>query len=88
MSDVLEWLIDISVASASAAATGSIFLLLVGVAGETRRHVVKHRAVARMPKAKRPGEPVRLDRAKILTFPFQPVNISFHCKNIDRNSQP
>ncbi|MFM0168519.1 hypothetical protein [Paraburkholderia sediminicola] len=43
MADVLEWLIDISVASASAAATGSIFLLLVGVAGETRRHVVKHR---------------------------------------------
>ncbi|ACD18551.1 hypothetical protein [Paraburkholderia phytofirmans] len=43
MVDVLEWLIDISVASANAAATGSIFLLLVGVAGETRRHVVKRR---------------------------------------------
>ncbi|WP_168789539.1 hypothetical protein [Paraburkholderia aromaticivorans] len=53
MADVLEWLIDISVASASAAATGSIFLLLVGVAGETRRHVVKHRDVGRMGKAQR-----------------------------------
>jgi hypothetical protein len=53
MVDVLEWLIDISVASASAAATGSIFLLLVGVAGETRRHVVKHRDAGRMGKAQR-----------------------------------
>lgn len=53
MADVLEWLIDISVASASAAATGSIFLLLVGVAGETRRHVVKHRDVGRMGEAHR-----------------------------------
>lgn len=44
MVDLLEWLIDISVASVNAAATGSIFLLLVGVAGETRRHVVKRRS--------------------------------------------
>ncbi|MGE8158700.1 hypothetical protein ACQKRQ_00905 [Paraburkholderia sp. NPDC080076] len=50
MADVLEWLIDISMASASAAATGSIFLLLVGVACETRRHVVKHRDDGRMEK--------------------------------------
>ncbi|PRY07958.1 hypothetical protein B0G71_5915 [Paraburkholderia sp. BL27I4N3] len=48
MADFLEWLIDISVASASAAATGSIFLLLVGVAGETHRHVVKHRDAGRI----------------------------------------
>ncbi|MFM0055991.1 hypothetical protein PQR64_10240 [Paraburkholderia phytofirmans] len=44
MADLFEWLIDISVASANAAATGSIFLLLVGVAGETRRHVAKRRS--------------------------------------------
>jgi hypothetical protein len=48
MASVFEWLIDISMASASAAATGSIFLLLVGVAGETRRHVVKHRSVGQL----------------------------------------
>ena len=62
MADVLEWLIDISVASASAAATGSIFLLLVGVAGETRRHVVKHRNVARMGNAEHHGKSVQLQR--------------------------
>jgi hypothetical protein len=48
MINVLEWFIDISLTLASAAATGSIFLLLVGVAGVTRQHLLRHPAVVRM----------------------------------------
>jgi hypothetical protein len=40
-------------ASVHAAATGSIFLLLVGMAAETHRHVVKHRNLGRIGKAQR-----------------------------------
>jgi hypothetical protein len=60
MIDVLEWLIDVSVASASASATGSIFLLLVGVAGATRCHLVKYRAGSRLVKGQRPERSVEL----------------------------
>jgi hypothetical protein len=56
MIDVFEWLIDISVASANASATGSIFLLLVGVAGATRFHLVKYRAGTAPAKGRHPEE--------------------------------
>jgi hypothetical protein len=50
---LLEWLIAILVASASASATGSIFLLLVGVGGATRWHLVKYRAATQSAKGQR-----------------------------------
>jgi hypothetical protein len=45
---VLEWLLDISLAVASAAATGSIFLLLLELAKVARKHLVQHRVGARL----------------------------------------
>ena len=45
---VLEWLLDISLAVASAAATGSIFLLLLKLAKVARKHFVQHRVGARL----------------------------------------
>jgi hypothetical protein len=48
MINVLEWFIDMSLTLGSAAATGSIFLLLVGAMGVTRQHLVRHPAVIRL----------------------------------------
>lgn len=45
---VLEWLLDISLAVASAAATGSIFFLLVELAKVAHRRFVLHRIGARL----------------------------------------
>jgi hypothetical protein len=60
MIDVLEWLTDISVASASASASGSIFLLLVGVAGATRHHLIQYRARNRPAKDRHSDRPIQL----------------------------
>jgi hypothetical protein len=44
---LFEWLFDISLAAASAAATGSIFLILIEVAKVGLRRFVQHRAEGR-----------------------------------------
>jgi hypothetical protein len=42
MIDVLDLCVDISVAVASAAATGSIFALLIGLIAVAQKHIVRH----------------------------------------------
>jgi hypothetical protein len=46
MFEVLEWLFDISLAVASAAATGSIFLILLELGKVAHKHFVQYRAAA------------------------------------------
>jgi hypothetical protein len=45
MFTLLEWLLDLSIAVGSAAATGSILMLLLESGKVTCRHVVQHRRV-------------------------------------------
>lgn len=60
MIDVLEWLTDISMVSANASATGSIFLLLVGMASATRHHLMQYRARTRPAKDRYSDRSVQL----------------------------
>ena len=48
MIEVLELFFDISLAVASAAATGSIFALLIGQIAVAHKHIVRHRGTSRM----------------------------------------
>ncbi|CAH2778163.1 MAG: hypothetical protein CPDRYMAC_1098 [uncultured Paraburkholderia sp.] len=50
MIGLLELLIDISLTVASAAVIGSVFLLLAGIVGVTRRHLIRHRVAIRLVK--------------------------------------
>lgn len=49
----LKWLFDISLAVTSAAATGSIFLLLLELGKVARKHFVQQRVGARLAKVAR-----------------------------------
>jgi hypothetical protein len=49
----LEWLFDISLAVTSAAATGSIFLLLLELGKVARKHCVQQHVGARLAKVAR-----------------------------------
>lgn len=48
MFEVLEWLFDISLAIASAAATGSIFLILLELGKVAHKHFVQYRAETKL----------------------------------------
>jgi hypothetical protein len=51
MIEVLDLLFDISLAVVSAAATGSIFALLIGQIAVARKHIVRHLRASRPAKA-------------------------------------
>jgi hypothetical protein len=48
MIEVLDLFFDVSLALASAAATGSILALLIGQVGVAHKHIVKHWGASRL----------------------------------------